>query len=361
MENFNQNYQIIYNKEIGKGAFGKVYLAIDNNNKQYAAKQINNEKEGIEVLENEILINTEVQNENLVEFFGIKEIENKYFLFFEFCNGGDLDKNIKYYNEKYKKNINEQILQKIMKDITNGLSCLHRNQIIHHDLKSANILVCYKTMEDKENINLLNASFKITDFGLSNYKNEILFHPEETSGNPKKLNRNISGTPSYIPPSLIKILIEQLPKENSIIDNDAVDMWSLGILAYKLLFQRHPFLSKKEELSSDTNRKILTLYERFKNGKYIIDLKDGPVKSVSKEFIIFIDSLLKIKQEWRNSSEDCEYSRFITRNYSKFHFLNNQNYIQEVSKELIGEEGLLLFDIKNEKKIKEYKGFEEIS
>ena len=360
MENNIQNFQIIYDKEIGQGAFGKVFLAVDNNNKQYAAKQINNSKEGIEVLETEILINTEVQNENLVEFFGIKEIDNKYFLFFEFCNGGDLDNNIKKYCDKYKKNINEQIIQKIMKDITNGLSCLHRNHIIHHDLKSANILVNYKTIEDKENLNLLNASFKITDFGLSKYKNEILSSSEITSGNPKN-TVNIGGTPSYLPPSLIKIIIEDLPKEISIIENDAVDMWSLGILAYRLLFQKHPFLSKNEELSRDLNKKLINLYERYKYGKYIIDLKDGHVKSVSKEFIIFIDSLLKLKQEWRNSSEDCEYSRFITRKVSNFHYLNIQNLTQEVSKDLIGEEGMIIFDITNEKKIKEYKGFVEIS
>ena len=82
MENYIQNFHINYNEELGKGAFGKVYIAIDNNNIKYAAKAINNEKEGQELLANEILNNTEVQNENLVKFFGINEIDNKFFLIF---------------------------------------------------------------------------------------------------------------------------------------------------------------------------------------------------------------------------------------------------------------------------------------
>ena len=361
MENYIQNFHINYNEELGKGAFGKVYIAIDNNNIKYAAKAINNEKEGQELLANEILNNTEVQNENLVQFFGIKEIDNKFFLIFEYCNGGDLEKNLKQYNEKYHKNINEQIIQKIIKDITNGLSCLHRNHIIHHDLKNGNILVCYETNEDKENVNLLKATFKITDFGLSK-KIEISSSPKDEFDTISERNSgNISGTPSYIPPCLIKILMENLYKDNNIIENDAVDMWSLGILAYRLLFLKHPFLSKKDEKSSDGSRKLYLLYNEFKKGNYIIDLKDGPVKSVSKEFIIFIDGLLKINQDLRNSSEECEYSRFVTRDFSKFHFLNSENCSQEIDKELIGEEGMLIFNIKNEKKIKEYKGFIEIA
>ena len=361
MENYNQKFHINYNNEIGRGAYGKVYTAIDNNNNQYAAKEINNDKEGEELLSNEILNNTEVQNENLVKFFGINEIDNKFFLIFEYCNGGDLEKNLKKYNEKYNKNINEQIIQKIIKDITNGLSCLHRNQIIHHDLKNGNILVCYETNEDKENVNLLKATFKITDFGLSK-KIEISSSPKDEFDTISERNSgNISGTPSYIPPCLIKILIENLFKDNDIIENDAVDMWSLGILAYRLLFLKHPFLSKKDEKSSDGSRKLYLLYNEFKKGNYIIDLKDGPVKSVSKEFIIFIDGLLKIKQEFRNSSEECEYSRFVTRDFSKFHFLNSENCSQEIDKKIIGEDGMLVFDIYDEKKIKEYKGFIEIA
>ena len=114
-------------------------------------------------------------------------------------------------------------------------------------------------------------------------------------------------------------------------------------------------------MKNNSYLKLYLLYNEFKKGNYIIDLKDGPVKSVSKEFIIFIDGLLKRNQELRNSSEECEYSRFVTRDFSKFHFLNSENCSQEIDKELIAEEGMLIFNIKNEKKIKEYKGFIEIA
>jgi serine/threonine protein kinase len=105
-ENLHQKiFHINYDEKIGKGGFGDVYIATDiKDNKLrktlYAAKQINKEKEDINTITNEILINTEFQNENLVEFFGINIIDDNYFLIFEYCNGGDLTKN---YNDYLKK------------------------------------------------------------------------------------------------------------------------------------------------------------------------------------------------------------------------------------------------------------------
>jgi serine/threonine protein kinase len=348
MENTHHKKFIInYENKIGHGAFGDVFTAEDINeisiNKTiYAAKQINYEKEGLEALANEILINTEFQNENLVEFFGIYEYNDKYFLIFEYCNGGDLESNFKLYYEKFNKNFNEEIIQKIIKDILNGLSCLHRNNVIHHDLKFSNILVNFKNDEDKKNLNLLNATFKITDFGLSKFTNDL----NKTPG-------RINGTPSYIPPCLINILVKNLNKEQYIIENDAVDMWSLGILTFRLIFNLHPFLSQNEEKSRNTNAKIMNLYNYYNKGKYYINLKDGPVKKISKEILIFLDGILKQKQQCRYSSEDCEYSRFITRDINKFHYIDKDNYFNELPKEFI-EGDYIIFDINNEKKLKEY-------
>ena len=198
-ENLHQKiFHINYDEKIGKGGFGDVYIATDiKDNKLrktlYAAKQINKEKEDINTISNEILINTEFQNENLVEFFGINIIDDNYFLIFEYCNGGDLAKNYNDYFNKTGKPFSEEILQKILKDILNGLSCLHRHSIIHHDIKYGNILVSYKNEEDKRNLNLLNATFKLTDFGLS--KCRLDYQGTKTG--------NIGGTLTFMPPCIL--------------------------------------------------------------------------------------------------------------------------------------------------------------
>ena len=225
-ENLHQKiFHINYDEKIGKGGFGDVYIATDiKDNKLrktlYAAKQINKEKEDINTISNEILINTEFQNENLVEFFGINIIDDNYFLIFEYCNGGDLAKNYNDYFNKTGKPFSEEILQKILKDILNGLSCLHRHSIIHHDIKYGNILVSYKNEEDKRNLNLLNATFKLTDFGLSKCKLEL---EHKTPG-------NIGGTLTFMPPC---ILVEKKFTDENVVENDAIDMWALGILAFR--------------------------------------------------------------------------------------------------------------------------------
>jgi len=350
-ENLHQKiFHINYDEEIGKGGFGKVYIATDiKDNKMkktlYAAKQINMQKEDMNTLVNEILINTEFQNENLVEFFGINIIDNNYFLIFEYCNGGDLAKNFNDYYNKTGKPFTEEIVQKILKDVLNGLSCLHRHQIIHHDIKYQNILVSYKNEEDKNNLNLLNATFKLTDFGLSKNKLE---QGTKTG--------NIGGTLTFMPPC---ILVDKLITDD-VVENDAIDMWALGILTFRLIISKHPFLSVEEEQMPQFQKQI-SLYNKLQKGDYYIDLTDGVINEISKEFLMFIDGIFKKEQKWRVSSEDCEYSRFITRKYSNFHFIDQYNYAQELSDEFIENKRILKFNIYNKKKLKEYKDFSSIA
>ena len=350
-ENLHQKiFHINYDEKIGKGGFGDVYIATDIKDNKikktlYAAKQINMQKEDISTLENEILINTEFQNENLVEFFGINIIDNNYFLIFEYCNGGDLAKAFNNCYNKTGKPFTEEIVQKILKDILNGLSCLHRHQIIHHDIKYQNILVSYKNEEDKNNLNLLNATFKLTDFGLSKCK---LDQGTKTG--------NIGGTLTFMPPCII---VDKNNDEN-VLENDAIDMWALGILSFRLIISKHPFLSTEEEQMQPIQKQF-SLYNNLQKGDYYIDLTDGVINEISKEFLMFIDGIFKKEQKWRTSSEDCEYSRFITRKYSNFHFIDQYNYAQELSDEFIENKGILKFNIYNQKKLKEYKEFSSIA
>ena len=99
---------------------------------------------------------------------------------------------------------------------------LHRNHMAHRDIKLENILI------DR------NYDIKIIDFGFG------MYNPEN------KLQNFFCGTPNYMPP--------EISAKKCYIGQKA-DMWSLGILFYKMLCADFPFKGENEkELYKDVRK-----------------------------------------------------------------------------------------------------------
>ena len=137
------NYIIHEDKVLGRGAFGIVYqgekILNDNRTQKLAFKEIplkfiNDDEE--ESIKNEIEISNQLDNTNIVKKIDIYETNNKKFIVYELCNGGDLRKYMDYF-----KNFSEDLIQVIMIQIINGLSELSKKGVIHHDIKPENILI----------------------------------------------------------------------------------------------------------------------------------------------------------------------------------------------------------------------------
>ena len=345
MENL-QGLFALENKILGKGSFGTVYLGMDLfNNKYVALKKIPSEiirdPQKIEALSNEILISSGVDNVNLVRILDITEIENNKYIVYEFCNGGDLRRYLKFF-----KRFDEKSVQYFMSQILNGLSELHAKKIIHHDLKPENVLVDLipfdikdnnnveerkkfdKLVEDilkltdkkrnqnqpmeNENINnpginkqfvlstLLKSKIKVSDFGLSKFKDE----------NNQKM---LSGSPLYMDPNLFEPNVDV-----KTIEDEKVDIWAIGIFAYELFYGKRPFNAPSQSLKE--------LVQVLRRGIYIIDLNE--CGQISKQFLSFLNMCLQRPQKIRPNVMELSLSEFITRDPNKFEYINLKNLSQ---------------------------------
>ena len=136
----------IENVVLGQGAFGTVHLGTmteDDGKKIIAEKKIalkeipkNLDNDAVKSLSNEISISSTLDNTNIVRMLEIVEMNNKKYLAYELCNGGDLRKYMHYF-----KKFDEELIQIIVIKMLNGLSELHKKNVIHHDIKPENILI----------------------------------------------------------------------------------------------------------------------------------------------------------------------------------------------------------------------------
>ena len=318
---------VFKDKSLGKGISGVVLLAYDlEKDIDVAAKHIpknlvNDQKE-MELFTNEVLISTLCENENLAKVHDISDIEGEKYLIFEYCNGGDLQTALSNYKKKHLF-LDEKIVQNIVSQILNGLQCLHNKKIIHHDIKPANILLHYDNIEDLNQLNLMKCKFKISDFGLSKFKNE-------------QYERMIGGSPLYMEPYLFD---KNVPI--SIIENEKVDIWSLGILTYELLFGITPF----ENSCFIPDNALRELVSNLSRGIYFINIcyRD----KISLQIIAFLNKCLQIEQNKRASSEELLFSEFVTRDIEKFFFLNKYNLKKNFPQEYIIYNEQIKMDIKD--------------
>jgi ankyrin repeat protein/serine/threonine protein kinase len=203
----------------------------------------------------------------------------RFFTIEKFYNHGCLSNFIKSNYELIKNNY--KLIDSIISQINEGIYLLHKNEILHKDIKSSNILIKEIIRNKKGDIE--DIKVVISDFNISS------MIPTEVS---KKITNNLKGTIVYMAPeSFSKVLTKKS------------DYWSLGIILYELLFNRLPFENLEYHL---VLYKLLTEEIEIQddiNLKYILLLKGLLNKNIEKRFyyeqvrnIVNIYDELKIKQ-----------------------------------------------------------------
>ena len=130
--NYLDDYLIV--KEIGRGGFGKVNKVRSKYTHLYrAAKKIKKStlgKEEHEKLFAEMAIMTSLDHTNITKLYEVYDYKSHYVLILELCEGGELFKKI-----IASKELSEDYIAKVIKQILKVLLYLNHMGVIHRDLK----------------------------------------------------------------------------------------------------------------------------------------------------------------------------------------------------------------------------------
>ncbi len=244
---------------LGTGGFARVYRASDTLLNRTVALKIFAGTQGKpgSVLD-EIRRAIQWEHPNLCRYYDVVLLQNQNALgetettevgVMEYLDGGDL--------ARAWPEASEPLRRKLLADVLTGLSYLHQRGTVQRDLKPANILL--KT--DQHPDGLITKGHlpvaKITDFGIS----KVL----DYSGQPSLL----MGTPEYMAP-------EQFDAARFGVDGKIgtpVDLWSFGVLVYRLVSGRSLFnLPAGADMSQhmhaifthDFNRQLARLPEPYR-------------------------------------------------------------------------------------------------
>ena len=207
-------------EKIGKGQYSTVYKVRNKANNCIYAMKVIEKNPGSQEETQKKQIRREIENllrchgtkiSGVVFLIGYTETKEQYILIFEYC-----DTNLELYINKYYKNkkmpINE--IKLLFIELNDGFKNLYMKKLIHRDIKINNILLKYRYNDKKDIIPLL------ADFGISR---------ENSTANP--MTASISNALLSAP--------EILEKGNDY--SFASDLWSIGVLLYRLAFGKYPF------------------------------------------------------------------------------------------------------------------------
>nr|XP_043873269.1 protein kinase C theta type [Solea senegalensis] len=223
----------VLHKMLGKGSFGKVFLAeLKCSGQFFAIKAL---KKDVVLMDDDVectmverrVLSLAWENPFLTHLYCTFQTKENLFFVMEYLNGGDLMFHIQ---SCHKFDLHRSTFYAA--EIICGLQFLHSKGIIYRDLKLDNVLL------DSD------GHIKIADFGMCK---ENMQDDTRTS--------TFCGTPDYIAP---EILLGQKY-------NTSVDWWSFGVLLYEMLIGQSPFHGRDEEQLFQSIRTDNPVYPRFLN------------------------------------------------------------------------------------------------
>ncbi|CAG07690.1 unnamed protein product [Tetraodon nigroviridis] len=217
---FKEEYQLV--SAVGKGAFGFVWKAIRRSDGQEVIVKFINKARIVDDcwvddpmlgrVSQEIAILTRVQHHNIVKVLEVFE-NGSYFQMVMEKHGEGLD--LFEFIDMHP-SLDEPLASYIFRQLVAAVFYLRTKSILHRDIKDENIIIdkCFH--------------IRLIDFGSA------------AMMVPKKLFYNFYGTLEYCSPEVL---------QGNPYEGPELEMWSLGVLLYTLLFSENPFCGVEEILN----------------------------------------------------------------------------------------------------------------
>ncbi|TFK39801.1 hypothetical protein BDQ12DRAFT_511749 [Crucibulum laeve] len=200
---------------IGRGQFGSVYRALNlNTGQMVAVKRIRLEglkEEEVTTLMREVDLVKSMSHPSIVKYEGMARDDNTLSIVLEYVENGSLGQTLKAFGK-----LNERLVASYVIKILEGLHYLHQSDVVHCDLKAANILTTK------------NGNVKLSDFGVSLNLRAV---GRET--------KDVAGTPNWMAPEVIELKGASTKS----------DIWSLACTIIELLTGRPPYAEITNSMS----------------------------------------------------------------------------------------------------------------
>ena len=184
-------------------------------------------------------------------------MDNKIYIALQYAKGGELYTFIKEnapLSENCAKNYFEQMLS--------AVSYIHKKKIIHRDIKPQNVLFVDETKKD----------LVLIDFGIAGQFADNI------------VEKVMAGTLTFLAPEVISGKFESSPQ---------LDVWSLGVILYMMLFGKLPFLGgTKQEIKKNIEKKEVEFpgeisVSRMAKKVILAMLEKDPKKRINSDNEIF--------------------------------------------------------------------------
>ncbi|CAR24473.1 putative serine/threonine protein kinase KIC1 [Lachancea thermotolerans CBS 6340] len=192
---------------IGRGKFGIVYKGYYiKTNRVCAIKVLNLDSadDEVEDVQKEVqFLSSLKQVPNITHYYGSYLNNTELWVIMEYCAGGSLRTLLR------PGKIGEQYIGVIMRELLIALMHIHKDGVIHRDIKAANVLITN------------DGHIKLCDFGVAAQLSQT-----------KIRRQTMAGTPYWMAPEVIM---------EGVYYDTKVDIWSLGITAYEIATGNPPY------------------------------------------------------------------------------------------------------------------------
>ncbi|KAM9317817.1 calcium/calmodulin-dependent protein kinase kinase 1b [Pholidichthys leucotaenia] len=292
-DDFVQLNQYKLKKEIGKGSYGVVKLAYNEDSEQYYAMKVVSKKKlmrqcgflrristpgskdpfpkavlPLDRVYREIAILKKLDHHNVVKLVEVLDDpdEDGLHMAFELMTKGPV------MEVPTDNPLTEEQARFYFRDVVLGIEYLHYQKIIHRDIKPSNLL-----LGDDGHV-------KIADFGVS----------KEFEGSDDLLSSTV-GTPAFMAP-------ETMTEHEQSFSGKALDVWAMGVTLYCFVFGKCPFYDEY----------IVSLHNKIKNKP--VEFPETP--PISNELKELIERMLDKNSETRITIPEIKLHPWVTENCS---------------------------------------------